>query len=54
MAKLIQERITGESQRRLVLFSSHDSVVAMILKAMDFPQDEAPPLASTVLFEVYT
>eukprot|EP00347_Sterkiella_histriomuscorum_P005742 403355445 len=54
IAQQMNDRVLGLSDLRFLFLSSHDSVVSMVLSALNLPQDEAPPLASTLLFEVYS
>jgi hypothetical protein len=38
----------------MILLSAHDTTITMLLTAMNLEQDEAPPFASTLIFEVWS
>ena len=54
IADNMQTRLNNQNKKKFILLSSHDSVVAMILSALDLKQNEQPKLASTVIFELWT
>ncbi|CDW84663.1 major acid phosphatase map (histidine-acid phosphatase) [Stylonychia lemnae] len=54
IADKMQGKLNNEHNQKFIIMSSHDSVVAMILAALDLRQDEQPKLASTVIFELWS
>ena len=38
----------------MIILSAHDTTITMLLTAMSLEQDEAPPFASTLIFEVWS
>lgn len=49
----MSDRLSGVSDRRLIILSAHDTLIAMIMAALKQVQDEAPPFATTVIFELW-
>ena len=50
----MNDKLESKHDLKFVLLSSHDSVVALILSALGLPQNEAPPFATALLFELWT
>jgi hypothetical protein len=42
-----------KNDRRLIILSAHDTTITMILSALSLAQNEAPPFASTLIFELW-
>jgi hypothetical protein len=38
----------------MIILSAHDTTITMLLSALNLEQDEAPPFASTLIFEVWS
>lgn len=38
----------------MIILSAHDTLIAMILSALELQQDEPPPFATTLIFELWT
>lgn len=54
LAYQIENRVKGRSDRRMIILSAHDTTITMLLSALNLEQDEAPPFASTLIFEVWS
>ena len=54
LAYQMEDRISKKTDRRMILLSAHDTTITMLLTAMNLEQDEAPPFASTLIFEVWS
>ena len=42
-----------KNDKRLIILSAHDTTITMMLSALNLPQNEAPPFASTLIFELW-
>lgn len=53
LANSFSERIQQKNDKRLIILSAHDTTITMILSALSLAQNEAPPFASTLIFELW-
>ena len=47
------DRLEGKNDRRLIILSAHDTLVALVLTMLKQVQNEAPPFATTLIFELW-
>ena len=50
----MSDKLTGVHDLRLIILSAHDTLIAMLLTALSLKQSEAPPFATTLIFELWT
>jgi hypothetical protein len=50
----MSNRLANTTSLRFILLSAHDTTLTMLLTALGLPQQEAPPFASTLFFELWS
>ena len=53
MATSFSDRTLLKNDRRFIILSAHDTTITMLLSALNLAQNEAPPFASTLIFELW-